>query len=185
MFSKLKSTTLIFSVLTILCFALNFIGNNSLLYAQDAQSTETKPQSKDCPLGKAGKPACKSSSVCGSKHGGCCGHAKACYQGSHCGSKHGHGYGCGNPCKKGSGYGHGGGHSASDMLGLVHCAKKELLKEKIKTKLNAKMGPKLDKVADLLVDAMLEEYKAGRASKERRSELEKKMIEIFSGKAAQ
>ena len=184
MFSKLKSTTLIFSVLTVLCFALNFIGNNSLVHAQDAQSAqgaETKPESTDCPLGKGGKPPCKTTSECGSKQG-CCDHAKACYQKSHCATKHGHGHGHG-------GYGHGcrqgGGHSASDMLRLVHCAKKELLKEKIKTKLNAKMGTKLDQVADLLVDAMLENYKAGRASKERCAELEKKIGEIFSGKTGQ
>ena len=71
------------------------------------------------------------------------------------------------------------------MMGLVHCAKKQLLKEKIKKKLDAKMGAKLDQVADLLVDAMLEEYKSGRASKERCEELNKKLIEIFSGKKQQ
>ena len=68
------------------------------------------------------------------------------------------------------------------MMGLVHCAKRELLKEKMKAKIDKKMGKKLDKVADLLVEAVFEEYKAGRVTNERRAELEKKMIEIFSGK---
>lgn len=184
MFLKLRLIVLFVLALSISCFTLNFTGINSSVNAQEVkppQTTETtetaNPQSKECPLSKSGNPSCKSASGCGSQ--GCCKQSKACYHGSSCAGKQG---GCNTPCNKSGGYGYGGGHSAADMIGLVHRAKKELLKEKIKTIIEAKMGTKLDKVAGLLVDAMFEEYKTGRANKERRSELEKKLIEIFSEK---
>jgi hypothetical protein len=79
----------------------------------------------------------------------------------------------------------GDGHGVDDLLNIVNCAKKQLLKEKIKANLENKIGAKLDKVADLLVDTMLEEYKAGSESKERRAALGKKLGEIFSEKASQ
>ena len=181
MFPKLKLIVLFVSIFSISCFTLNFI--NASVNAQDATQTKSeKPQQSECPLSKSEKPSCDAAATeCGSQ--ACCNKAKSCSQKTGCDKSKGcsHSAGCdkkSSGCKKKS----GGRHSAADMMGLVHCAKKELLKEKIKAKLDKKMGKKLDKVADLLVDAVFEEYKAGRASNERRAELEKKMIEIFSGK---
>ncbi|MGR3318417.1 MAG: hypothetical protein ACUZ8O_08030 [Candidatus Anammoxibacter sp.] len=178
MFLKLKLIVLFVSVFSISCFTLNFI--SAPVNAQDAtQAQSEKPQQSACPLSKSGKPSCDAAAAgCGSQ--GCCNKTRSCCsQNIGCAKAQG----CNTPCGKKGGYGKGGGHSAADMMGLVHRAKRELLKEKIKAKIDAKMGKKLDKVADLLVEAVFEEYKAGRVTKERRAELEKKMIEIFSGKA--
>lgn len=177
MFLKSKLFFLFVLALSISFFTLSFIGINTSVDAQqDASppqtSEATKPQSSECPLKKGGNPSCDVHAGCASQT--CCKQAKSCYH-NICGAA---AQGCNTPCNKNDGY--GVVHSAADMIGLVHCAKKELLKEKIKAKLETKMGSKLDKVADLLVEAMFEEYKAGREDKERRSDLEKKLIEIFS-----
>ena len=176
MVSKLKLIVLFVSVFSISCFTLNFM--SASVNAQDdakAQVQSEKPQQSACPLTKSGKPSCDAAASAGCGSQGCCNKAKSCCsQNTGCAKSQG--------CAKRGGYGKGGGHSAADMMGLVHSAKRELLKEKIKAKLEAKMGAKLDKVADLLVEAVFEEYKAGRVTNERRAELEKKMIEIFSGK---
>lgn len=180
MFLKSKLAILFVSALTISYFTSSLF--NESVNAQDTKAPQSASTGqKDCPLGKGGKPACNTASECSSHP---CGKQSHCKQDPCCASKSGCKSACDkNPCEKTPCAKKGGnGHCATEMIGLVHCAKKELMKEKVKAKLNAKMGNKLDKVADLLVDAMLEEYKAGRASKERREELQKKMIEIFSGK---
>lgn len=177
MFLKSRSIFLFVLALSISFFTLGFIGINTSANAQDTNlpqtSEATKPQSNECPLKKGGNPSGIASAECASQSG--CKQDKSWHRNVCCAVAQG----CDTPCNKEDGY--GGGHSAADMIGLVHCAKKELLKEKIKAKLETKMGSKLDKVADLLVEAVFEEYKAGREDKERRSELEKKLIEIFSG----
>lgn len=52
------------------------------------------------------------------------------------------------------------------MIGLVHKAKKQLLKEKIKKKLDKKMGAELNKLADLLVNTVFDAHKRGGLTKE-------------------
>lgn len=166
MFLKLKPIVLFVTVFSISCFALNYVGLNASLFAQEIQSSTKKEY-----------PSYKATSGCEPKQV-CCKQTKTCYHEKKCTSKPG----CSTPCNKQSKCNKGGGHSVDDMISLVHCAKKKLLKEKIKANLETKIGSKLDKVADLLVDTMLEEYKAGRESKERRADLKEKLFEIFSEK---
>jgi hypothetical protein len=166
MFLKLKPIVLFVTVFSISCLALNCVGLNASLFAQEIQSSTKKEY-----------PSYKTTSGCESKRV-CCKQIKSCYHEKKCTSKPG----CSPPCNKQSKCNKGGGHSVDDMINLAHCAKKELLKEKIKANLETKIGSKLDKVADLLVDTMLEEYKAGRESKERRADLKEKLFEIFSEK---
>lgn len=161
MYLKLKPVILFVAVLSISCLSLNFSGVNASLLAQETQ-TSTK---KECPLTSSGTPPCKTAPCktppeCADTHG-CCKEVKTCFHEKRCDIKPG--------CL-----------SVDDMLCLVHCAKKKLLKEKIMANLETKIGTKLDKVADLLVDTMLEEYKAGAESKERREVLKKKLSEIFT-----
>ena len=172
MFLKVKSTILFVSVLSISCLTLNFLGIYAAVNAQESQP----PQAKECPSSQSGKPSGKASSGCETQC--CCEQAKECSHGSKCDSKQG----CNTPCEKKSGCDQGETHCVSDMIAVVRCAKKELLKEKIKAKLEKKVGLKLDKAADLLIDAMLEECKAGMQNKERRAELERNLCEIFSSK---
>lgn len=197
MLKKLKSIGLFVMIFGVSCFALNLIGINAFVNAQDTETavsteptgeTKTTDDSKpaDCPLKKIGHPECKSHEGvahhgCSKKTGESCAH-KSCEGGDHGCSNQASACGTDKCCdniKKGCGKETGSGHSVDSMLGLVHCAKKELLKEKMKKSLNKKIGKKLDKVAELLVDAMLEEYKAGRASDERKAELQNKLLEIY------
>ena len=194
MFMKLKPVVLFVSLLSLSCFVLNFAGAGTSVSAQGTQTAKEETQSVD----KSETPVCKAASECESKSV-CCKHAQTCHHEKRCGSKpgcsadshachHDRNYagkpGCDTPCRKKSGCKTGDGHCVDDLLKIVNCAKKQLLKEKIKVNLEKKMGTQLDKVADLLVDTMLEEYKAGSESKERRDALKKKLSEIFSEKAS-
>lgn len=192
MFSKVKYLVLFAIVLGFSCLTLDFIGMNSTVNAEDIKVAQADapashppvcPTTKPCDKKPCEKSPCDVAARHGHGHGhghgqcgGCCGKSKQA-----CGSKPG----CGSAsrCDKTGAKKHCG--TVDDMMSLVHCAKKKLLKEKIMKKLDAKMGAKLDQVAGLLVDAMLEEYKEGRANKERKAELNKKLIEIFSGKPQQ
>ena len=195
MLKKLRSIGLFVTIFVVSCFALNLTGTNSFVNAQETETavsteptgeTKTTDDSKpgDCPLKKIGHPECKSTEGtahhgCSKKDGECSAH-KSCASGKHgCSSQTASACGTTKSCDKGT----GSGHSVDAMLGLVHCAKKELLKEKMKKSLDKQIGKKLDKVADLLVDAMLEEYKAGRASDERRVEIQNKLLEIYKEEA--
>lgn len=192
---KLKPVILFVSLLSLSCFVLNLAGTGTSVSAQETQTAKGATKSVE----KSETPVCKAASECESKPV-CCKHTKTCQHEKRCGSKPGcnahshaccHEKQCGNrpgcytPCKNRSGCKTDDGHGVEGLLKIVNCAKKQLLKEKIKASLEKKMGTQLDKVADLLVDTMLEEYKAGSESKERRDALEKKLSEIFSEKSSQ
>ncbi len=122
----------------------------------------------------------------GGPHGGSHGHPHAdCDKKKDC-SSHGHSHAgcakkkdCGShkSCKSKDGY-HAGGHSVESMMGLVYCAKKELLKEKIKGKLQKKVGKQLDEIADLFVNALVDQQASGADPKKGYEELGKKLREI-------
>ncbi|GJQ59104.1 MAG: hypothetical protein D8M57_04785 [Candidatus Scalindua sp. AMX11] len=195
MLLKLKPVVLCVSLLSLFCFGLNFVG---VANSVSAQGTQAPKKEETTSVGKSKTPACKGTPECESKPVCCkqqqtCGHEKDCTSKPKC-SAHSHACqherrcehkpGCDTPCKKKSGCKAGDGHCVDDLLKIVNCAKKQLLKEKMKANLEKKIGAKLDKVADLLVDTMLEEYKAGSECKERRDALKKKLSEIFSEKTS-
>ncbi len=196
MIVKLRPVVLCVSLLSLFCFGLNFVGVGTSLFAQDAQAIVEKVKSaverevsdaKAAPVNEPTQPCCKQGQTC--IHQKKCANKLECKTNPHA-CRHDkscpHKPGCDTPCKKRSGCCKSGdGHSVDDLLNIVNCAKKKLLKEKIKANLETKIGAKLDKVAVLLVDTMLEEYKAGSASKERREALGKKLDEIFSEKGGQ
>lgn len=187
---KLRLVALPAMALGISLFTLGFSRTNNNLFVQAGTATEIKSGEEESQKpqtgpheGVTGKytheiSTCKSQEAAPCK-GQDCKSEKYLHHNKCCPDYHHHHDVC--PQEK-KGKGHAGGHTASEMLGLVHCAKKELLKEKIKGKLEARMGAKLDKVADLLVEAMFEEYEAVREGKERHLELEKRLQEIFSQK---
>lgn len=155
MLSRLRYFALCGMILSMSIFTANFFVSNVFAQSKEGQKAHADPHQY-------------------SKwdHGG--------HAGAHKGTGDPRFHGCKQAaCSQQHKYAHGG-HGVSDMMGLVHRAKKELLKEKMKTKLEAKMGQKLDKAADLLVDAMLEEYRLKKEDKKLREELQKKLKEIFS-----
>ncbi len=169
MFLKLKPVVLFVSILGISCFAINFLGFNSSLFAEEDKSSTKKEISSET----SEHPACKATSECDIKE------AKADHHKKKCAGKSDYNTPCGKQSKCGKGD-KGGGHCVDDMIRMVHCEKKKLLKEKIRARLEAKIGAKLDKVADLLVDSMLEDYKADGDNKESREKLKEQLCQIFS-----
>ncbi len=195
MFMKLKPVALYISLFSLSFFGLYFMGISTSVFAQDTQAATKEAK----PVIKSDTHACRAAAACESKKS-YSKQAHTCYHENKCGSKPGCDVpsracdhyknctgkpGCDTPSGKKSGCKKDEGHCVDDLLKIVHCAKKQLLKEKIKANLEEKIGTKLDKVADLLVNTMLEEYKSGRESKERRDALGKKLGEIFSEKAGE